>query len=47
MIITSKNPLDDLTVLRKLDYVISKGNIIKNPKIKKMKNVEHELDKFI
>ncbi len=47
MIVTAGNPLDDLRVLRNLEMVITKGNIIDHPKIKKRKNVDTELDKFL
>lgn len=47
MIVTAGNPLDDLRVLRNLEMVITKGNIIDHPKIKKRKNVDAELDKFL
>ena len=47
MIVTTGNPLDDLRVLRNLEMVITKGNIIDHPKIKKRKNVDAELDKFL
>lgn len=46
-IVCEENPLEDLTVLRKLSYVVAQGRAIKNPKIRKMKEVEEELDKFI
>lgn len=47
MIVTAGNPLDDLRVLRNLEMVVTKGNIIDHPKIKKRKNVDAELDKFL
>lgn len=47
MIVTTENPLDDLRVLRNLEMVVAKGNIIDHPKIKKRKNVDAELDKFL
>ena len=47
MIVTAGNPLDDLRVLRNLEMVVAKGNIIDHPKIKKRKNVDAELDKFL
>ena len=47
MIVTAENPLDDLRVLRNLEMVVTKGNIIDHPKIKKRKNVDAELDKFL
>ncbi len=47
MIVVDKNPLEDLTVLRKLYAVIKDGRIIKVPRVHKMKNVERKLDRFI
>lgn len=47
MIVCKENPLDDLTVLRKLDMVIKGGTIIDNPKLKKNKAIEQELDKYV
>lgn len=47
MIVTRKNPLEDLRALRNVEIVVKGNNIIKNPKIKKRKQVERELDKFI
>jgi imidazolonepropionase-like amidohydrolase len=46
-IVTEKNPLVDLTVLRNLSMVVAGGDIIPSPKIKKMPEAETELDKFI
>ena len=45
LIVVEKNPLDDITTLRKPSMVIYKGKIIKKPKLKKFKYVEEELDK--
>ena len=39
--------LDDLSNLRKPSMVIFRGKIIKNPKVKKFKYVEEELDKHL
>lgn len=47
MIVTAKNPLEDLRVLRKVEMVVTRGRIIDQPKIKVNKRVESELDKFI
>ena len=47
MVITEKNPLDDLTALRNISAVISRGRRIDHPVIKKMEQVERELDKFL
>lgn len=45
--VTDRNPLVDLTALRNVSMVVARGNIIRDLKIKKMENVERELDKFI
>ena len=45
LLIVDKNPLDDITALRQPYMVVFKGNIIKKPKIRKLKYVENELDK--
>jgi len=45
LFIANGNPLDDLYHLSKPYMVVMKGNIIKNPKIKKFKNIDLELDK--
>ncbi len=46
-IVTEENPLVDLTVLRNLSMVVARGSVISNPKIKKMPEVEAELDKYV
>ena len=47
MIVCSKDPLADLTALRTLDMVIKDGVRIEHPAVKKMPEVERELDKFL
>ena len=47
LIVTTKNPLDDLCALEKIDMVISRGKIYDKPKNKINKKVKNELDKFI
>lgn len=47
LIVTAKNPLEDLKVLRNLEMVVAKGKVIEHPRLKKRKNVEAELDKFL
>ena len=47
LIVTAQNPLKDLKALRNLEMVISDGRLIEHPKIKKRKQVEAELDKFL
>lgn len=47
LIVTAGNPLDDLTVLRNVKMVIARGNIIKNPSVKRMEVCDKELDKFL
>ena len=47
MIVTKDNPLDDLRELRSPDMVIMRDNIIRSPKVKKIPEVESELDKWL
>lgn len=47
MIVTVQNPLEDLRVLRHLEMVMARGTMIEHPKVKKRKQVEAELDKFL
>ena len=47
MIVTSKDPLEDLSALRKLDYVMARGKLYNFPRPKINKKVESELDKFL
>ena len=46
LIVCEENPLSDLTVLRELSLVVRAGKMYR-PHIKKMKQVERELDKFL
>ena len=46
-IVCARNPLEDLTVLRNLSMVVARGNVNRDPKVKKMPQVEAELDKFL
>lgn len=47
LIVSRKNPLSDFSALKTLDYVITNGEIIKNPVIKKRKDVEEALDTLL
>lgn len=47
MIVTAQNPLEDLRVLRNVEMVVTRGQVIHHPKVKVKKQVETELDKFI
>ena len=47
MIVTRENPLENLQALRNLDMVIMRENIIRSPKVKKILEVETELDKWL
>ena len=46
-IVTRENPLENLQALRNLDMVIMRENIIRSPKVKKIPEVETELDKWL
>ena len=47
LIATEGNPLEDLQALRNVSMVVTGGKIIDHPKVKKMPQVEQELDKFL
>lgn len=47
LIVSEKNPLDSFANLKKLKYVFANGRMVENPKIKKMDEVDAELDKFM
>lgn len=47
MLVISENPLEDLRALRYPEMVITRGTILNHPKIRKRKQVETELDKFL
>lgn len=47
MIVTAKNPLDDLRALRRIETVIARGKVYNKPKVKINKRVERELDKYL
>lgn len=47
LIVCDANPLEDLSRLRKLRYVMCRGNLVKNPRPRKMRNVEQALDRYL
>ena len=47
MIVVEKNPLEDLQALRNPDMVIMHENIIRSPKVKKIPEVEAQLDQWL
>ncbi len=47
MIVCRKNPLEDLSALRELSMVMSKGRLIRNPSFKKNPNIEQQLDRYL
>ena len=46
-VVTGGNPLENLEALRNIDMVVARGRVIKGPKVKKMAEVEEQLDKFL
>lgn len=44
--VVDNNPLENLEALRTPKMVVLRGNVIKNPKVKKFQYVEDELDKY-
>lgn len=47
MIVTAKNPLDDLSALADVELVIARGRLYEHPKVKKIEKVEREMGKFV
>ena len=47
LIVTDENPLDDLAALRSVRMVMTRGKLLRDPRVKKYPNVERELDKFL
>lgn len=47
LIVTDGNPIEDIQALRNVDMVMSHGVLTENPVVKKMPEVEKELDKFL
>lgn len=47
LIVTKQNPLENLEALRNLEMVIFRGKRLEQIKIKKMKNVEEQLDRYL
>ena len=47
MIVVPANPLEDLSVLRNVSMVIAGGNLIRNPKVKRMRSVDELLDRYM
>lgn len=46
-VVTKANPLEDLEALRNISMVVTRGKVIRDPKVKKMPQVERELDRFL
>lgn len=46
-IVTKENPLENLAALRNIDMVVFRGEITDKPGVKKMPEVEAQLDKYI
>ena len=46
-IVTKENPLEDLSALRSISMVCTRGKLIKAPKVKKIKQVEEQLDRYL
>ncbi len=47
LIVTDENPLDNLEALRDVRMVAARGKLYKNPRVRKMANVERALDEFV
>ena len=47
MIVCEKNPLEDLSVLRNLSMVMTRGKLIRNPSFRKKPILKENLDKYL
>ncbi|MGI6109980.1 MAG: amidohydrolase family protein [Eubacteriaceae bacterium] len=47
MIVTEADPLDDLQALRNIEMVSARGKLFVHPHVRKMENVDRELDKYL
>ena len=47
LIVCDDNPLEDLSRLRRLRYVMCRGKLVKNPRPRKMAAVEKALDRYL
>ena len=47
MIVTAKNPLDDLSALADVELVMARGRLYEHPKVKKIEKVEREMGKCV
>lgn len=47
MIVTARNPLEDLSALRQLELVVCRGELLQSPAVKKMERVEKALDRYL
>ena len=47
LIVTDASPLEDLAALRSVRMVMARGRLLRDPQVKKMPQVETELDKFL
>lgn len=44
-LVTERNPLEDISALRTLSMVCTRGRLIRNPKVKRIKSIDEALDK--
>ncbi|MDE7277638.1 MAG: amidohydrolase family protein, partial [Lachnospiraceae bacterium] len=44
-IVARRNPLEDISALRTLSMVCARGNLVRNPKVKRIKSIDEALDK--
>lgn len=47
LIVLDRNPLEDLTALRSVSMVMARGNLIRQPKVKRIEYIDKELDKLM
>ena len=47
MIVVRGNPLDDLSVLRDVAMVMTRGRLIRHPRVKRMREIDRDLDRYM
>lgn len=47
LIVLDQNPLEDLAALRHVKMVMARGNLIRQPKVKRIEYIDKELDQLM
>jgi imidazolonepropionase-like amidohydrolase len=47
LIVVRDNPLDDLAVLRNVEMVMTRGRLIRDPHVRRMREIDQLLDRYM